>query len=241
MSTIRYDFHNLKVLIKGEYLGDDYQGITMDLGDVPIDRIKRAVSEMDYKDLPPALKKAGEEAVVDFELQRDPQRIDIILDKHLFKAIFQMAVEIGHEFAEEMVKTEIDLININIFIRDARFLENALLDNGFLEKSLFVESFNEPLSALTERLFMGRYGEIAAEGIQTLEETNSTTVLERMLDDFLLNEAKKGKYATSGVAPIIGYIKAKENEGKIIRTVMVGKINNVPADRIRERLRDVYV
>ncbi|HHU68888.1 MAG TPA: V-type ATP synthase subunit C [Thermoanaerobacterales bacterium] len=247
MSTLKYDFHNLKVLIKGEYLGDDYQGITMDLGNVSIEKIARAVRDMDYKDLPVVLKQAAEEAVVDFELQKDPQRIDIILDKHLFKAIYQMALETGHAFALEIAQTEIDLININIFVRcrrmgrDVRFLETALLDNGILEKSLFIESYNEPLSAFTEKLFMGRYGEIAAEGIQSLEDTNSTTILERMMDDFLLNKSKKGKYATSGVEPIIGYIKAKENEGKIIRTIMVGKINNVPADKIRERLRDVYV
>ena len=114
MSTLKYDFHNLKVLIKGEYLGDDYQGITMDLGNVSIEKIARAVRDMDYKDLPVVLKQAAEEAVVDFELQKDPQRIDIILDKHLFKAIYQMALETGHAFALEIAQTEIDLININI-------------------------------------------------------------------------------------------------------------------------------
>ena len=135
MSTLKYDFHNLKVLIKGEYLGDDYQGITMDLGNVSIEKIARAVRDMDYKDLPVVLKQAAEEAVVDFELQR-PQRIDIILDKHLFKAIYQMALETGHAFALEIAQTEIDLININIFVRcrrmgrDVRFLENASLITG---------------------------------------------------------------------------------------------------------------
>jgi V/A-type H+-transporting ATPase subunit C len=34
---------------------------------------------------------------------------------------------------------------------------------------------------------------------------------------------------------------AKENEIRIIRIIMVGKINNMPTDSIRERLRDVYV
>jgi V/A-type H+-transporting ATPase subunit C len=247
LSTLRYDFHNLKVLIKGEYLGEDYQRITTELGTVPVDKILRAVREMDYKDLPPFMKQAAEEAVVDFEFHKDPQRIDLILDRHLFRNLYKTAKETGHRFPVEVISTEIDLININTFLRarkmgrDARFLESALLDNGTLDKSLFLESLNEPLGAFIERLSMGRYGELAGEGIQSVEETKSTTALEKMMDDFLLNMVKKGKLAPFGVEPIIGYIKAKENEGKIIRMIMVGKINQVPADKIRERLRDVYV
>ena len=44
-----------------------------------------------------------------------------------------------------------------------------------------------------------------------------------------------------GPEPVIAYLLAKENEIKIIRIIMVGKINRLPTEEIRERLRDVYV
>ena len=39
----------------------------------------------------------------------------------------------------------------------------------------------------------------------------------------------------------INNIYAKETEIKIIRIIMVGKLNNIPAEVVRERLRDIYV
>jgi len=39
----------------------------------------------------------------------------------------------------------------------------------------------------------------------------------------------------------VGYIGARENEIKILRVLLVGKINGISEDLIRERLRDVYV
>ena len=95
--------------------------------------------------------------------------------------------------------------------------------------------------SFADRLSSTRYDRVAVEGIASFIDTGSTTVLEKISDDLLLNMAKRGKYAAFGVLPIIGYLKAKENEAKVIRMIMVGKINKIPAEILRERLRDLYV
>ena len=41
--------------------------------------------------------------------------------------------------------------------------------------------------------------------------------------------------------PLLAYIYAKETEIKVIRIIMVGKLNNIAEEVIRERLRDIYV
>jgi V/A-type H+-transporting ATPase subunit C len=52
---------------------------------------------------------------------------------------------------------------------------------------------------------------------------------------------RDAKYVTFGPEPILAYIYAKESEIKNLRIIMVGKINNIPSEVIRERLREVYV
>ena len=52
---------------------------------------------------------------------------------------------------------------------------------------------------------------------------------------------KAAKIIPFGVEPFLAYIYAKETEIKIIRIIMVGKLNNIAAEVIRERLRDIYV
>jgi V/A-type H+-transporting ATPase subunit C len=43
-----------------------------------------------------------------------------------------------------------------------------------------------------------------------------------------------------GPEPILAYLLAKELEGRLVRLIMVGKINNLPKETIKERLCDVY-
>ena len=52
---------------------------------------------------------------------------------------------------------------------------------------------------------------------------------------------KGARLVTFGPDRILSYIYAKETEIKIIRIIMVGKLNNISQEVIRERLRDSYV
>lgn len=247
LSKLRYDFHNLKVLLKQKYLEQDYEYILSSLGSTEVETLKKAVADDEYAHLPYWMKTACEEAVVDFQLNKDPQRIDIIFDRALYASLIGLAEDIGDDSLKDMVKTEIDLININSFLRvkkmdkGARFLETVLLEGGFLNSSFFLDAVNEPVNSFLDRLSSTRYDRIAMEGVQSWIDTGKSTVLEKVADNFQLNLARAGKYAAFGILPIVGFLKAVENEAKLIRMVMVGKINGISADTMRERLRDVYV
>lgn len=66
-------------------------------------------------------------------------------------------------------------------------------------------------------------------------------MLEKLIDNYIMNMMRDAKIIPFGVEPVIAYIYAKETEIKIIRIIMVGKLNNIAAEVIRERLRDIYV
>ena len=51
----------------------------------------------------------------------------------------------------------------------------------------------------------------------------------------------KAKYTAFGIDPIIAYYVARDAEIKTVRIVLSAKINNLPADVIRERVRTLYV
>jgi V/A-type H+-transporting ATPase subunit C len=246
LSRLRYDFHNLKVLIKEKYLGEDYKSILSHTGSISVEALRKAVGDKDMTGFNPHIREAYEKATADFELNGDPQRIDMILDRGLYAYLLELAKDIGDDGLMEYIRTEIDLININTFLRirktgaSVKLLEMALLDGGFLDRSVFLSSMGEPVSSFADRLSSTKYDKVAVEGIGSFVDTGST-VLEKISDDLLLNMAKRGKYAAFGVLPIIGYLRAKENEAKVIRMIMVGRINKIPAESLRERLRDLYV
>ena len=65
--------------------------------------------------------------------------------------------------------------------------------------------------------------------------------LELFCDNFLLEYVKKTKFITAGLEVLIAYLIAKENEIKLLRSILTGKINEIPAQIIRERMRETFI
>lgn len=244
---LRYDIHNLKTLLKSSYLGEENDELLSGIGTIPIQRLKAMVKEKDFSDLNPILRDCAEEAVGEFTVNPDPQLIDVTLDKCLYNLMYKTALDNKSSFLMNYISMQIDLINIRSLVRvkamgyGRDFLKKVILANGKLDYSFFNDIFDEPLETLIERLAFKDYGKVVEEGISSYIKTKSLTKFEKLSDDFIFELAKKGKYVAFGIEPLVGYLMAKENETKIIRMIMVGKINEIPNELIRERLRDVYV
>ena len=106
---------------------------------------------------------------------------------------------------------------------------------------LFLDLLDEPLEFLADRLAMSDYAAVVSEGVREWQDKGSITHFEKQADDLLTAYLQQGKLRPFGLEPLIGYLYAKEVEIKNIRMILVGKINGLPTELIRERLRDVYV
>lgn len=250
---IRWDFHNLKVLMKANYLENSVgeEALVMS-GLFPIETMQSVV-ESKAANVGPSLNNqihvinALKEAQAQYEENQNPQMIDIIVDKHAHVFLYQKAADYPSPFLFGYFEAVADLTNIKSFIRmkalneNVRMLDSALLPYGSLEQSLFIKQFDEAIENFVERLAHTAYGELVLEGIRGWSEKRSLSAYERLVDDYLINYIKSAKYIIFGVEPLIGYILAKEYEMKNIRIIMIGKINELPIDAIKERLRDTYV
>jgi len=244
---LRYDIHNLKTLLKSSYLDEENDELLSEIGTIPVQQLKGMVKDKNFVDLDPVLRECVEEVVGEFTVNPDPQLIDVALDKGLYNLMYKVARDNKSSFLTDYISTQIDLINIKSLVRvksmgyGREFLKKVILDNGKLDYAFFSNIFDESFETLIDRLAYKDYGKVVEEGISNYMRTKSLTRFEKLSDDFIFELAKKGKYVAFGIEPLIGYLMAKENETKIIRMIMVGKINEIPNELIRERLRDVYV
>jgi Archaeal/vacuolar-type H+-ATPase subunit C len=115
--SVRYDYHNIKVLIKAKALKEDFSQLLIPIGMVEMDVLKKAILNEEYSDLPSVMRKAVEEVQKDFDSIKDPQRIDIIVDRYMFSNMLSIAKETESDFIERYVKAQIDLTNIKSLIR----------------------------------------------------------------------------------------------------------------------------
>lgn len=245
---LKYDFHNLKVLLKSRYLDSDQDDLLITAGGtLPIETLKDAVKEGDYSKLPHYIGSTLEEIDQAMSIKVDPQKMAVMLDRAMYQHILHVCKKKKNEFALEYFTMQADLINIRSFLRVKRidesfeFLKGLLLPGSQLGEEFFLAAMQEPTENIINRLKHAKYSQVVSQGVEEFMKTGLLSAFERMMDDFLLDFVRAARWNPLGIEPIIGYLLAKENEVRIIRIIMVGKINNLPADIIRERLRDVYV
>jgi len=245
---LKYDFHNLKVMLKSMYSGSENDALALsDMGTVPIEVLKAGLEAEENKTLPRFMGDAVGQIKEMFTLRIDPQKIDIVLDRAMYDHIFGVCRRKRNSFVTQYFKKQVDLVNLRSLLRakrlgeDFEFLKRLLIPYGDLDIAYFANAIDQPYESIISTLEYTPYGKLAAEGIQDFLRSGNLTAFERLMDNYLLEYVRAGKHNPFGIEAIAGYLLGKENEIKLIRIIMVGKLNNMPAERIRERLRDVYV
>ena len=243
--SLKYDYHNLKVLLKSKITGKDFSNLLMQAGTIDASKFK-VKFETQSNDLPQEIIEAIDEVQKDFVENHNPQRIDIIVDKHYFRNLSRLAKEIDVKVITDYVEGLIDFQNmITLFRvkkqnRDARFLETVIFEGGTISKNKIVESINDNTDTILNKFKKEKLGIYLTKGLEVFSETKRLSELEKISDNYLMELNKESKYVVFGPEPLFTYLVAKEREINAIRMIMVSKINNISSDKIRERLRETY-
>ena len=241
------DYHNVKVILKSEILEISPDAYLTAGGTVESDKLAYMIQARDYMFMEPRIKEAMEEAVEGYAKNKDPQEIDIILDKACYRDMLKAAEAGGNDFVIGYVKLLIDILNILTFVRlrkikkSETFLRKVLLEGGKIDLKTFVDSYNDTYQVLGEKLDIYGFKEIMELGAATVEETGKYSLLEKLCDDAKVRYIQGAKFVTTGLEPIAAFYIAKENEIKNLRMVLTGKLAGTAEETIKERLRETYV
>ena len=242
---IQYDFHNLKMLLKARYAGGDLSYGTVDLGTVPVQVISEAVSGENGSEMAPFLREAMADAEEQYTAANDPVALDVAIDRRRFGRCLSLLR--GNPFLEGWIEREVDLSNLYAFLRvhlmgdEAIPLKHAWIDGGSLSFALFGEVPDETLDALPRRFSRTRYAAFVSRSVELLQDGRAFSRVERLRDGVILTYMKRSAHVCFGIEPLIAYLVYRRIELDAVRTVLVGKLNEVPEETIRERVPDVYV
>jgi V/A-type H+-transporting ATPase subunit C len=192
------------------------------------------------------LKKLIQGLLLDKELQE-------LLDLNTLKCAENILKTYPSEFLQDYLIHLIDMHNIKAFLRlyvlkePLEKLEAILTCEGFIKKKDFLLVYSQDLSFFLNRLeYVHKEQEIInyafylGGAIQNLEKQKSFVGLEKAINDFLIGILKPAKYFSFGPEPLLAYYFAKANEINLIRMIILGKLNDVSKDLIKERLNSVY-
>lgn len=242
--TLKYFYHNLKVIIKEDIGKKDLKDLYMNIGDFDLKEYRDALVKGSKKNKYFELIQRVEEI---YEEKKDPQLIDIYLDNAYFTELLELAEESQVDLFIEYAKNLIDFTNIRTLLRakkqekDVEFLRQIIIEGGNVRKETYLDLLNRELSSDTDVFKKLEIYKYIKEALDSFKERGNLSDFEREMDNYFIDLIKEVKYITYGPEVIFANVLAKEMEIKNLRIILVSKLNGLDSEFIREKLRDTYV
>ena len=242
-----YDCNNLKAAQKAFIRGIDPSSMLFDFGTLAASDIVKMVETGNYEGLPTNLQESAQSAMDEYAKTKNPQVIDLILDKACWRDMLAAANASGEALIIRLVQTKIDLLNVMIALRILRMksgevgkvlFADAFLEGGKVTFDSLMDSLSWGENALLESLRSSDYARFA-ENFAKSDGALSTA--EKLADDYWMSLILENKFVPDGLEVMIAFLAAHEYEIKNLRIVLAGKEAGIPTATIRERIRDSYV
>ena len=238
---IRNDMQNLKAALKGIVSQHDAKDLYVKSTVYDTDEIVAAVQNKNFKELPDFMQAPAQEAYEVLTSTCNGQLADAIVDKATLERILYLGKKSDSPVLAELAERMCATANIKLALRCAKtkkskdFIERSICNCSTISKDKLSETALEGVDAVLKYLEDTSY----AQGAAMFKE--STSAFEKWCDDLLMECVGQAKYTAFGIDPIVAYYVARDAEIKTVRIILSAKINNLPADVIRERVRTLYV
>ncbi len=240
----KYDYHNAKVLVKSEALGQDQDRLLVPGGRYEPAKLAEAFRGDGLENYPEGFREAIAHARETLGATGDPQLADFILDRAYFAELAALARDSGSAFLRGYAALSVDAANLRGAVRASRldkgsqFLSQVLSEGGSVPVSALEVCRGENLGSLFKG---GPLAEAAALGAAvSAPGSGPLTEFERACDDALMDYLSGGRRVPFGEAPIVGYVYARQAEMTAVRTIISGRMAGLDGDTIRQRLRRTY-
>lgn len=243
---LKWDAHNLKVLLKNRLQDIEGDSLLLPYGTLPIEKLKRAVYDKDVSDLPPRFKDALQSLEKSFQGKVDPLAIGTELDKAVFDTVYDALKRRPNAFAQKYFRALSDLTNVMTLMRCRKRgyaqdeIAKMLVAPGGITHAVLLSCVDQPPEAAARILSTGPTGPAIARGLEAYLQTERLTAMEKSADDFLITLAREDRFNPQSISPVIGYLLAREQEAKVARLIMVAKLNGLNDAILKERLRELY-
>ena len=240
---IKYDYHNVKVLVKSMGVHVNADHLLSASGRVDIKVLSDAHVLNQLGDLPPYVAAAIESATGILSRTGNPQLSDIEIDKAYFSELSSISSSLKETFIKGYVRLLIDSANLRTIVRSARvgrgndFLLSALIEGGSVSIEQLFSSFSESAASPLKDEYLEHAVSLSYDAMKGGDQT----VFELACDNAILRYVTNTLFIGFGPAPIMAYLAKLEWEITVVRMILTGKYTGISSDVIRERLRECHV
>lgn len=235
---VRYDYANLRAVLKARALGVSTDGLVEDLGTVPADVVTGPVGGLPafLGDVVTSLHLDGVES------ERIIEVIDGGVEAALFADLVHTARQSKSSTLRELATLTVDVANARTAIRARRrgLKVSALTPMLYAGGAIRVSDI-EKAYALSVEEFIGMLAASRALKGVTADELAADGGLDVVLDNLVARFVRHVRVVQFGPEPVIAYVMARETEVVAVRTLLIGRLAGLDREALRRRLRDLSV
>jgi len=246
--TMRYSYHNLKLLTKAHYTKQNLDEYWIHDGKYSIEAVKSAIANHISAFIDGLMMESIKEVSEYLEKYTELRAIDVIYDRYYLKDQRATAEKLGYDEITKEVISFIDLTNISTVMRGIaqcqteNFMSTVLSSSGSIPKKELLAFAAKDMGQFTVYLLNGPYKEI----ISPLVDEKTQVIcwpafIDREKDDYLSKLFEPAKIQAFGPLPLLSLLNAQEIESKNLQLILSGKKAHFSTEQIRERMRKVYV
>ena len=223
--------------------GREYEDLLILPASVELPALQKAVKEKRFDLLPDYMQKPAAEAYEVLVQSGDSQLADCIIDAGCMSAQTLLAEKSKNTVIKDLITVSVFYKNIKAALRaaktgrSAQFTESTLTETGVVSKKAMVTAAlggeEKVLELLGKAVAVG--GAEAAEAYK-----KSPGEFEKYADNRLISTAKRCKYITIGIEPLIGYMLARKAQITDLQIIYSGVKTGQGSDKTLERLRELY-
>ena len=234
-------YHNLKAAIKTVVAVETPAHVFFDNSEIDGQKMLSIVSDKAWDRLPEHMRDCAREAWDCMAQAGDGQMCDAVIDRGTLLAIMQAAKKADDRLLRDYAETTVAVADIKIAVRSMKtgknkdFMKRAMAECNTLDIDRLATAAVAGMEEIERYLADTAY----AGGAEALSE--SASAFERWCDNRIIETIKPQKYNPFTVGPIVAYILARLNEIKTVRIILTCKLNRLPEEAIRERVREMYV
>lgn len=236
------DYHNAEAFIKSKYLKIDVENMIVQGGYFDKEVLRDCIFNDDYKKLPKNLAKAL--LFLDGEFVAGRATGDTV-NGEIIKALYSDLAEAvkSNKYLNEIFKAKVDFANVSMALRsrDYNKIKDKFLFGGNLTESQFKSLSEDSFDVIKETFKFSKYSNVILSAIDCAEKKIPLSDFEKLSSSFPVALLNKEKYSTDGSIPFMQYCFYKLADIENVRIIMVGLINGLDKNDVKNRLRDCYV
>ncbi|MBU5594152.1 V-type ATPase subunit [Amphibacillus sp. MSJ-3] len=245
--TLRYTYHNLKVLLKQRFKDLNLEHLLIPIGKYPIATLKNLVKTGQSDILNPIMVEGVQEAILHFQTFGRIEAVDVFMDTYYYKHVRAITDRLNNPTISKIADVMIDLDNLSTVIRSINqqksrsFLHTVLSSSGSISKQALIDAADDKSMATINQLYSSQPYADKLENVwaDSKHEINPI-LLDKIIEEIIHEHMREGMYQAFGPMPLMAFIFAIEKEVTNIRLILVGKDNQIAEEIIRERMRPIY-